>query len=357
MNSIKSMKYMAAAITLLGCAAAGSAQAQSTTAGVNNYNPSWYILPSVNGINPDSKFGTESHGAGVGLRLGKPVSPMWDIQFGTTFSRARDDSANYRQNTLGADALYIFSRSSFRPFLLAGGGAEYDKASTPGSNINRTSPYLNAGLGFQYLFNSQWGMQADVRHAVNFLRGDSFGFDRAHHNIVTVGMIYAFDKPAPPVRIVRDEPPPAPVAPAPVVAQRPEPVAPPPPARFERYTLSSTELFDFDNATLRGSQPKLDEISGVLSRDTSITSVNIIGYTDRLGSDKYNQKLSQRRAEAVKGYLANKGIDSSRLNAVGKGESNPVVECSDKKRTDLIKCLEPNRRVEVEQFVIERRVQ
>lgn len=356
MNSIKSMKYMAAAITLLGCAAAGSAQAQSTTAGVNNYNPSWYIMPSINGINPDSKFGTESHGAGAGLRFGKPVSPMWDIQFGTTFSRARDDSANYRQNTLGADALYMFSRSSFRPFLLAGGGAEYDKASTPGSNNNRTSPYVNAGLGFQYLFNSQWGMQADVRHTVNFLRGDSFSFDRAHHNIATVGLIYAFDKPAKPVQIIRAAPPPVPVTIAPIViVQSPEPT--PPPARFERYTLSSTELFDFDSATLRGSQPKLDEIASVLSRDASITSVNILGYTDHLGSDQYNQKLSQRRAEAVKSYLANKGIDGSRLNAVGKGESNPVVECSDKKRADLIKCLEPNRRVEVEQFSIERRVQ
>jgi OOP family OmpA-OmpF porin len=50
------------------------------------------------------------------------------------------------------------------------------------------------------------------------------------------------------------------------------------------------------------------------------------------------------------------GVAASRLNATGKGESNPVVVCSDKKRADLIKCLEPNRRVDVEQFVFERRV-
>ncbi|WP_394781766.1 OmpA family protein, partial [Undibacterium sp.] len=75
------------------------------------------------------------------------------------------------------------------------------------------------------------------------------------------------------------------------------------------------------------------------------------------GSDKYNMKLSQRRAEAVKAYLVGKGIAGSRLTSQGKGESNPVVECTDKNRSALIKCLEPNRRVEVEQITIERRVQ
>jgi OOP family OmpA-OmpF porin len=54
--------------------------------------------------------------------------------------------------------------------------------------------------------------------------------------------------------------------------------------------------------------------------------------------------------------LINGGVDASRLSAVGKGKANPVIECSNKKRTDLIKCLEPNRRVEIEQISYERRV-
>ena len=70
-----------------------------------------------------------------------------------------------------------------------------------------------------------------------------------------------------------------------------------------------------------------------------------------------NQKLSERRAVAVKTYLANKGIESNRLKAQGKGEADPVVICSDKKLPALINCLEPNRRVEVEKITIERRVQ
>ena len=121
--------------------------------------------------------------------------------------------------------------------------------------------------------------------------------------------------------------------------------------------MSATELFGFDSAKLNPTQPKLDEIASLLNNNPGINDVVISGYADRLGSAKYNQKLSERRANAVKDYLVGKGVAANRLKAEGRGQANPVVECHDKKRADLIKCLEPNRRVEVEQITVERRVQ
>jgi len=320
-------------------------------------NPSWYIQPSVSAIKPDEDFGaSDKHGYGAGVKFGKAVSPNWDIQTGYTYARSRENGQRYQQETLGIDGLYLFSRKSFRPFILVGAGVQRDKTNLIG-NIERqkNSPYVSAGLGFQADLNERVALQADIRNVHGFLRDDVFPSSKSNNYYATVGLNIAFNappRPAPPA------PPPAPMAePAPPPPAQPAPPPPPPPARFEKVTMSATELFSFDSAKLNSNQPKLDEIAGVLNNNSNINDVTISGYADRLGSDKYNQKLSERRANSVKEYLVGKGVAANRLTAVGKGESNPVVECNDKKRADLIKCLEPNRRVEVEQITIERRVQ
>lgn len=211
------------------------------------------------------------------------------------------------------------------------------------------------GLGLQYAFTEKLAMRLEAeRYRVN----DAVG-NNGHIDLVSVGLIYRFgDKtpaPAPyvaapePVRtVVAAEPPPPPPAPI---------VLPPPPPRFEKYTLSATELFGFDSAELKSPQPKLDEIANALNSNSDVHDVAIVGYTDSIGSAKYNQKLSERRAIAVKNYLSDKGVDTARMNAKGMGEANPVVMCTVKKRAELIQCLAPNRRVEVENITIERRVQ
>jgi OOP family OmpA-OmpF porin len=343
---MKKLNKIAIAVSLLGCSASASLHAQTA----EYYNPSWYVAPSINAFDPDSRFGVDKRGDGYGLRFGKPISQSWDLQMGASNSNADDAGVKYRQVLLGVDGLYMFSRERLRPFLLIGAGAERDKVEGGGGSATRTSPYISTGLGFQYSITDQWSTQVDWRRVHGRLRGDTFGFDRSHNNYLTIGLNYAFNKPSPPVEQSTSQaqiPAPIAVAPAP---------APVPTARFEKYTLSATELFGFDSAELRMPQPKLDEIATALNNNTSVNDVVIAGYADHLGSDKYNQALSERRAVAVKNYLTNKGVSPNRLSAEGRGSSNPVVTCTEKKRTALIKCLEPNRRVEVEEITIERRV-
>jgi OOP family OmpA-OmpF porin len=342
---VNNTKKIALAAALL--CAAGTTVAQEV-------NPSWYIQPSVIHAKPDGRFGVSDRDWGGGLKFGKAVSPMWDIQVGGSQVRFEDGPAKYHQTLLGVDALLMFSRDRFRPFVLLGLGAERDKVENPLRNTGKNSPYATAGLGFQASLTPQWSLQADLRSVHGHLRDeDNFGFSRSNNKYLSVGLNYAFNPPPAPVVAAA----PAPVAEAPAPAPAPEPAPAPAPARFEKVTLEATKLFNFDKAEIILPSPKLDEIAAALQADPSVTDVDVTGYTDRLGSEKYNLALSERRANAVRDYLVSKGIDGNRLKAYGKGEANPLVQCNQKQRKALIDCLEPNRRVEVEQITVEKRVQ
>ena len=145
-----------------------------------------------------------------------------------------------------------------------------------------------------------------------------------------------------------DEPAPAPVA-APEPAAAPKP-APAPVAKAPmRVSFEAEPLFSFDKAIIRGDQrSKLDEFVASL-KGTQYDSIDVFGHADRIGSTKYNLNLSQRRANAVKAYLVRQGIPAGKINAEGRGESEPVTgdNCKGQRGRALIACLEPDRRVDV----------
>ena len=119
----------------------------------------------------------------------------------------------------------------------------------------------------------------------------------------------------------------------------------------EKVTLDADALFDFDKAVLRPEgRAALNAFVGKL-QGVELETITAVGHTDRLGSDRYNQKLSEERAAAVKAYLVSQGIQPNTVRSEGKGETQPVTkagECPGGKSAKVIGCLQPDRRVEVE---------
>ena len=95
---------------------------------------------------------------------------------------------------------------------------------------------------------------------------------------------------------------------------------------------------------------KLDGLAGKLTADSTVKGARIVGYADRIGNAAYNEKLSKKRAENVRQYLIKRGLINTQVaDTRWLGASSPVTDCAaNLKRTDLIACLQPDRRVEVE---------
>ena len=136
-----------------------------------------------------------------------------------------------------------------------------------------------------------------------------------------------------------------------LVPKAPAP-APAPAPGVQKITLASKSLFDFDKAVLKPEGMKaidteiIDKLKGV----QKLELVLVTGHTDRIGTQAYNQKLSERRADAVRNYLVSKGVPKDKIETLGMGKTQPVpgVRCEQKNMKELIACLAPNRRVEVE---------
>lgn len=350
----------------------------SLSAGVatadDEFQGSWYLMPNIGMMKADSDLDAENWEPAYGISLGKQLSEHWDVQIGGTYAKADADKSgvggDYKQTLFGVDALYLFSREKFRPYLLAGLGYAHNDVdyNANGTNYGDTnnSIYGKLGFGFQYSFSDRIGIQFGLREV--WSRADVPNSYTGANNTdsKTVGNLYTN------LGLIINFPPPP--KPAPVVVAAAEPAQPglPEVAPYDdevyeftveetiieegpakpavKVTLSAEVLFAFDKDTLKDEGKALldAEVVEKMKAHPEAELVLITGHTDRIGSDKYNQKLSERRANAVKNYIASQGIEESRLHAVGKGESEPVAECKGVRGKKLIECLQPNRRVVVE---------
>jgi OOP family OmpA-OmpF porin len=149
----------------------------------------------------------------------------------------------------------------------------------------------------------------------------------------------------------KPKPAPAPVAAKPVppvAAPAPKPAAPPKPRAI---AVTLTEPFASNSAALSPEvRARIDkDVVARLGEFAKIDLIYIEGHTDRLASQEYNQKLSERRAESVAAYLVSKGVDRNNIETMGLGKTLPVKSCPDERdRKALIECLAPNRRIVLE---------
>lgn len=260
--------------------------------------------------------------------------------------------------TLGVNGFYDSNDQSYHAPLGQLGSHVYGLGLKLGLPINSLMPYaklgyghttgtgvistfgansMNGGLGLEYKFAPNWSVAGEWTTASPSNNGL-----KLKNNNFSIGVNYYFAAPAAPA--------PAPAAAAAEPAPAPAPVAAEPaPQPKESWKIIKEQkpvtlegaLFAFDSSKLRpAADAKLQQVVDFAAKYPE-AGIDVSGHTDSIGKPAYNQKLSERRAEAVKAWLVKKGIDAERIETKGYGETKPVAD----NKTAAGRAM--NRRVEV----------
>ena len=271
----------------------------------------------------------ELYGAGASYFLTDDVS--LGLSYGEYHDVTSDDPVNgSHKNIKGSltslDAAYHFGAPGvgLRPYVSA--GVAHQSIGQAARSGRDHSTYANIGAGLKYYFTENLFAKASVDGMHNIDRGDS-------EWMAGVGVGLNFGGGARQVAAVEPTPEPAP---APIVDTEPEPAP-------EVVRVELDVKFDFDKSRVREeSYGDIKNLADFMQQYPQ-TSTTVEGHTDSVGTDQYNQRLSERRAEAVRDVLVNQyGVEGGRVNSVGYGESRPVADNA----TDAGRQI--NRRVETE---------
>ena len=277
---------------------------------------------------------------GFGYFFGNNIS--LDLEYDTFKGTYRDyavqvPGATYDQwglTNVGLMGRYYFGQSNFRPFLAAGlGSLSHRNVMDESSSLS-----LSMGGGVQAQFAKHWSGRAQLIYRKD-RDNDSLVANNGYGDwILSVGLSFDFGGKAPPPPPPAEPAPPPPPPPNPdldgdgVINEhdkcpntRPGAVVDLDGCEVEAVIELEGVHFDFDKATLKPeAKVVLNEAAALLAKHDRVV-VQVGGHTDSMGSDEYNQGLSERRANAVQDYLVEKGVKASRLSARGFGESMPVA--------------------------------
>lgn len=299
------------------------------------------VTPFFGGLDIDRHIPWDATNWAYGLGLGYNISEKLAAELTFHYAAPRDNQSyvgynpapNYDGKTYiyKLDLLYHFigllPGDLVLPYIAGGiGDIKYstDRPSVSSSDDSQAGVYnkndflVDAGGGLKIFLTRDLALRGDVRYMLDF--------NSAHdHNslLYTVGLTYEIGgktKEAAPEPVAAPEPAPAP-APAPAV------VTPPPaPAPKEQGTITFRNiLFDFNKYNIKPeSYPILDEVTDYLKANPNV-KMEVQGYCDNKGTYKYNMKLSDERANAVRKYLVDKGIAGDRLTAKGYSFDNPIA--------------------------------
>jgi OOP family OmpA-OmpF porin len=269
----------------------------------------WYVSPKLGwGLADGDRLSDD--GLHLGLGLGYVFKENWTIEGEinhTQFDSDLDDDAplEWTQTSIAGSVRYLIDFDQFHPYFGVSLGFGRNKIEDVG-NSDEWGYQVGPIAGFEYDLTDSGALRIEFAH--KYTKWDSDIEDTGFWDTTaTVGFTHYFGKQAAP-------PPPPPPPPPPEPPAKPLPVS---------ITLNGVN-FDFDKCTLRPDAIAiLDEAVRVLNGNE--IRVEVAGHTDAIGTDAYNQKLSECRAKVVADYLISKGVPNAKIAAVvGYGESRPI---------------------------------